>query len=314
MKRIAGPRTMKPHAWRVALAGLCLIVAASGCSVRQYAASSIGNALVEGGDVYASDDDIELVGAAIPFGLKTIESLLATVPEHRGLLLAATRGFTQYAYVYVQLPADELEARDVAAAYAQRDRARRLFLRARDYGLRGLGLAGSDAARRLFANPAGTLATTTVEDVPLLYWTAVAWAAAISLGKDSPALVAGLPAVGALIARASELDTDWDHGTLQTFLIGYEMSRPDAAPDAERRARAHFARAVELSAGQQAAPYVSLAESVSIEHHDRREFDALLAKALGVDPEARPEWKLANLVMQRRARWLRARADEFFPE
>jgi hypothetical protein len=47
-------------------------------------------------------------------------------------ILAAARGFTQYAYVYVQLPADEMEDRDVAAAYAQRERARRLYLRARD--------------------------------------------------------------------------------------------------------------------------------------------------------------------------------------
>ena len=307
-------RMSNSGSWRAALAALCLVAAASGCSVRQYAASSIGDALVQGGDAYASDDDIEFVGAAVPFGLKTIESLLATVPEHRGLLLAATRGFTQYAYVYVQMPADELEARDVTAAYAMRNRARRLYLRARDYGLRGLGLAGSDAARRLFVDPAGTLAATTAEDVPLLYWTALAWAAAISLGKDSPALVAGLPAVSALVARAAELEPDWDHGTLQTFLIGYEMSRPDAAADAARRARAHFARAVELSGGHQAAPYVSLAESVAVPRHDRREFQAMLARALAVDPGARPEWKLANLVMQRRARWLRARADELFPE
>jgi len=299
---------------RAVVAALCLMAAASGCSVRQYAASSLGNALAEGSGVYASDDDIEFVGAAIPFGLKTIESLLATVPEHRGLLLAATRGFTQYAYVYVQMPADELEARDVAAAYAMRARARRFYLRARGYGLRGLGLAGADAQRRLFADPKGTLAATTVEDVPLLYWTAASWAAAISLGKDSPALLAGLPAVSALVARAAELDPDWDHGTLQTFLIGYEMSRPDAARDAERRARAHFAHAVELSDGEQAAPYVSLAESVSAPRGERREFHAMLVKALRVDPAARPEWKLANLVMQRRARWLLARADELFPE
>jgi hypothetical protein len=305
--RRAGP-------WRAVIAALCLIAMASGCSVRQYAANSIGNALVQGGDVYASDDDIEFVGAAIPFGLKTIESLLQTVPEHRGLLLAATRGFTQYAYVYVQMPADELEAHDVAAAYAMRDRARRLYLRARDYGLRGLGLSGGDAQRRLFTDPDGALAAATVEDVPLLYWTAASWAAAISLGKDSPALLAGLPAVSALVARAAKLDADWDHGTLQTFLIGYEMSRPDAAADAERRARAHFARAVALSNGQQAAPYVSLAESVSVPGGERREFQALLAGALQVDPAARPEWRLANLVMQRRARWLRGRADELFPE
>jgi predicted anti-sigma-YlaC factor YlaD len=299
---------------RAVVSALCLIAAASGCSVRQYAASSLGNALAEGSGVYASDDDIEFVGAAIPFGLKTIESLLTTVPEHRGLLLAATRGFTQYAYVYVQMPADELEARDVAAAYTMRARARRFYLRARDYGLRGLGLSEADAQSRLFADPKGTLAATTVEDVPLLYWTAASWAAAISLGKDSPALLAGLPAVSALVARATELDPDWDHGTLQTFLIGYEMSRPDAAHDAERRARAHFARAVELSDSEQAAPYVSLAESVAAPRGERREFHALLVKALRVDPAAHPEWRLANLVMQRRARWLLARADELFPE
>jgi hypothetical protein len=299
---------------RVGASALCLIAAISGCSVRQYAASSIGDALAEGGGVYASDNDIEFVGAAIPFGLKTMESLLETVPEHRGLLLAATRGFTQYAYVYVQLPADELEAHDVEAAYALRARARRLYLRARDYGLRGLRLTRGDAQRALFADPRRALAATNVEDVPLLYWTAASWAAAISLGKDSPSLLAGLPAVGALVERAVELDPDWDHGTLQNFLIGFEMSRPDAAADAERRARAHFARAVALSEGEQAAPYVSLAESVAAPRGDRREFRALLARALRVDPDARTEWRLANLVMQRRARWLLARADELFPE
>ena len=298
----------------VALAAVCALSAASGCSVREYAARSIGDAMVAGGDVYAADDDIELVGAATPFGLKTMESLLAAAPDHRGLLLAATRGFTQYAYVYVQLPADDLEARDVARAYAQRDRARRLYLRARDYGLRGLGLAEGDAARALFFDPAGALASTTVEDVPLLYWTAVAWAAAIALGKDSPALVAGLPAVDALIDRAVALDADFDRGTLQSFLISYEMSRPNAAPDAAERARAHFERALALSEGQHAAPYVALAESVAAPARERREFDALLAQALRVDPAARPEWRLANLVMQRRARWLRAHAKDLFPE
>lgn len=299
----------------IALAtAIIALSAASGCSVREYAARSIGDAMVAGGDVYASDNDIALVGAATPFGLKTMESLLAAAPDHRGLLLAATRGFTQYAYVYVQLPAEDLEARDVARAYAERDRARRLYLRARDYGLRGLGLAEKDAARALFFDPAKALASTTAEDVPLLYWTAVAWAAAISLGKDSPALVAGLPAVDALIARAVALDADFDHGTLQSFLIGYEMNRPNAAPDASERARVHFERAVALSDGQHAAPYVALAESVSAPARERREFDALLAQALRIDPAARPEWRLANLVMQRRARWLRAHAKDLFPE
>jgi len=298
----------------IALTMVVVLSAASGCSVREYAARSLGDALASGGEVYAADNDIELVGLATPFGLKTMESLLAVVPDHRGLLLAATRGFTQYAYVYVQMPAEDLEARDVARAYAERDRARRLFLRARDYGLRGLGLADGDVAQALFRDPSAALAATDADDVALLYWTAVAWAAAISLGKDSPALVAGLPAVDALIARAVALDPDFDHGTLQTFLIGYVVSRPNAAPDAPQRARAHFERAVALSDGQQAAPYVSLAESVAVPARDRRAFDALLVQALNIDPAERPQWRLANLVMQRRARWLRGHANELFPE
>jgi predicted anti-sigma-YlaC factor YlaD len=274
---------------------LCLaLLATQACSVRTYALNTLGDAIAGGGDTYASDGDVELVGAATPFGLKTIESLLAEVPEHHGLLLAAARGFTQYAYVYVQTPAELLMERDVRAGYAQLARARALYIRARDYGLRGL--------------------RQDQDDVALLYWTGVAWAAAISLSKDDPAMLAGLPEVDRLIRRAQSLDVDFDHGTLHAFLVGYEMSRPNAPADAERLARAHFARAVELSEGHQAGPYVSLAESVCVEKHARREFETLLHQALAVDPDARPEWRLANVVMQRRARRLLARADEFFPE
>jgi len=297
------------HHWTIC-ALLALLAVAPGCSVRQMAASSIGDALAGGGDAYAADDDIDLIGAATPFGLKTIESLLGTVPEHRGLLLAAARGFTQYAYVWVQMPAEEMEEHDVRAAYAQHARARRLYLRARDYGLRGLGLT-REAMR---ADPAAALSRATREDVPLLYWTALAWGAAISLSKDDPAIIAGLPAVDALVRRAAELDIDWDSGALRSFLIGYELNRPNAAPDAIARARRHFERAVELSGGQQAAPYVSLAESVAVARRDRREYESLLRQALAVDPDRRPEWRLANLVMQRRARWLLARAGTQFPE
>jgi hypothetical protein len=127
-------------------------------------------------------------------------------------------------------------------------------------------------------------------------------------------MLAGLPEVDRLIRRAQALEPDFDHGALRTFLIGYEMSRPNAARDAEQLARAHFARAIALSDGQQAGPYVSLAESVCVETRARREFETLLRQALAVDPDARPEWRLANLVMQRRALRLLARVDELFPQ
>ncbi|MGH9675873.1 MAG: TRAP transporter TatT component family protein, partial [Candidatus Acidiferrum sp.] len=59
-------------------------------------------------------------------------------------------------------------------------------------------------------------------------------------------------------------------------------------------------------------PYVSFAESVSIQKQNRAEFESMLQQALAVDPDARPEWRLNNLIMQRRARWLLSRGDELF--
>jgi hypothetical protein len=56
----------------------------------------------------------------------------------------------------------------------------------------------------------------------------------------------------------------------------------------------------------------AFAESVSVPKENRAQFVTLLKRALMVDPNARPEWKLENLVMQRRAQWLLDRADRLF--
>ena len=150
------------------------------------------------------------------------------------------------------------------------------------------------------------------EDVPQIYWTAAPWAAAISLSKDNPDLIADLPIVEAMMDRALELDESFGDGSIHTFLISYEGSRAGAPGDAAARSRKHFDKAVELSGGAMAAPYVSLAESVAVQKQDVKEFQSLLGSALAVNPDAKPESRLANLIMQRRAKWLLSRTDQLF--
>lgn len=82
-------------------------ILSAGCSVRSMAVNKLGDALSGGGTAFATDNDPELVKAATPFSLKLMESLLSESPDHRGLLLAAASGFTQYAYAFVQQDADE---------------------------------------------------------------------------------------------------------------------------------------------------------------------------------------------------------------
>lgn len=308
MKRGCGP--VGRTAWQGL--GLGLLVLSSGCSLKKFAVNQVGHALAGGGTTFARDEDPELVRAAVPFSLKLMESLLAESPRHRGLLLAAASGFTQYAYAYVQLEADEAEDRDLAAALALRERARRLYLRARDYGLRGLEVRHRGFRAALQAAPRAAVRRVRKADVPLLYWTAAAWGSAIGLSKDRPDHVAEVPQMEALIDRALELDPDWGEGALHTFLITYEMARRGAAGEAVARARRHFERAVELSRGLQAAPFVAMAEAVCTQTQDLRQFDALLARALAVNADAAPDHRLVNLVMQRRARWLASKREDLF--
>ena len=125
------------------------LLALGGCAVRQLAVNSLGDAIAQGGAAFAADDDPELIRAAAPFSLKLIESLLAESPEHKGLLLAASRGFTQYAYAFVQQEAEEAEAHDLAGSLRLEDRARRCMTR---FTSRYSGLAFTSTARARFSS------------------------------------------------------------------------------------------------------------------------------------------------------------------
>jgi predicted anti-sigma-YlaC factor YlaD len=299
-----------------ALVLLCLAIAfacmSSGCSIKKMAVNKLGDALAHSGSTFAGDDDPELIRAAAPFSLKLMETLLAESPRHQGLLLAASKNFAQFAYAFVQQDADEMESKDLAAATAMRERARRLYLRARNYGLRGIEVKHPQFEQCLRTNASGAVQSCRKEDVPLLYWTGLSWAGAIALSKDDPEMIADLPFVDVLIQRCEELDPDFGEGSLHSLLIVFESVRKNVPGDPTLRIQKHFDRAMELSRGQFAGPMVAYAEAVFIPKQKLADFESILSKAIALDPRTRPENQLENLVYQRRARWLLSRKEELF--
>jgi predicted anti-sigma-YlaC factor YlaD len=302
---------MKAH--QKILAALALLLLLGGCSsVNRLAVHKLGDALAGGGTVFASDNDPALVRDAAPFSLKLMESLLASAPGHAALRQAAASGFTQYAYAFVETEAEVLADTDLAAATTLRARACRLYVRGRDHGLHGLESAHPGFGAALRRAPREAVRQCGRDDVPLLYWTAAAWGSAIASGKDQPELIAGLPAVEALIDRALELDEAYDAGAIHSFLTAYELSRPGGTGDPVARARAHFERALALTGGAHAGPLLAYAEHVCVRRQERAQFEALLRQALAIDPDAKPAWRLVNLILRARARRLLAQADELF--
>ena len=306
-------RNAQIHRAGRAIAAGILALGLSGCSIKKLAINSLGNALAEGGSTYASDEDPELVRGAVPFGLKTIEALLAESPSHKGLLFAAASGFTQYAFAFVQQDADFVEAQDLARATALRTRTRKLYLRARDYGFRGLEADFPGFRERLRQAPGEALGRTGKRHVPLLYWTGLSWFGAISLAKNDSELSADQGLAESLIRRALELDEGFERGALHDFYIAWE-GRGEAVGGSFERARQHLDRALVLARGHRASPLVTYAESVSVARQDRKEFESLLRQALAIDPDAEPALRLSNLVYQQRARWLLGRTEDLFVE
>src|SRR5450759_3509891 len=161
-------RPRKSPSYTLLAAALMLTALSAGC-IRKFAINRLGDALAKSGTTFSSDDDPDLIRGATPFSLKLIESLLAETPRHRGLLFAACSNFTQYTYAFVHEDADEADEQDLDKALALRARARRLYLRARDYGLRGLDVRYRDFGKAIRVNPKEAVALTKASDVPLLY-------------------------------------------------------------------------------------------------------------------------------------------------
>jgi hypothetical protein len=309
MRAISSER--RPLGFSVAL--LAALLFAAGCSPRAYVSRQVADAVGSGGGTFGSDDDPQLVREATPFALKLSESLLASSPRDTGLLLSLARGFTQYAAAFVWQ--DAVESADSGVRDAGKARALNLYLRAKEYGLRGLEERRPGFRVLLAVDPAGAARLAGPGDVPLLYWTGAAWSLAVAASPGDPALLADLPRCEALMRRVLELKEDFDAGAIHEYFVAFEGGRSAAMGGSVARAREHFARAMALAAGRRVSPLVTLAESVSVGRQDRREFLELLDKALAF--EARrlaPEYRQANLAAQRRATWLKGRVDDLILE
>jgi hypothetical protein len=118
--------------------------------------------------------------------------LLEEVPRHRGLLVTAASGFTQYAYLDPELKPKELKAGERLRARQLRMRAKRLYLRGRGYGVRAIELRHPDFLNALRRDARQALAPYRGKQVEELYWTALSQTAAIAAHKNDIDLLAEL--------------------------------------------------------------------------------------------------------------------------
>jgi predicted anti-sigma-YlaC factor YlaD len=289
-----------------------LFALAVACSPRHYALRQVANALSGSGDggAFARDDDPDLIRDAVPFALKTMESLADKLPEDWDLRVSMARGFTQYAYGFVQQPAEMRANPDLE----QIARARKLYLRARQHGLDGLKIDRGITEDQLRSSKErdAVLAKLQKGDVALLYWTLVPWAAAIAADKRDLSMVGDVPAIAAMLDRALFLDESFDHGALHEFSITFDSARPGGTTPEKQKA--HFDRVMALCKGLKISPLVTYAQEVAAPAQDKKLYLSLLKEALAFDVDSPParDNRLANVLSHRRAQYLLDHVEDVF--
>ena len=151
------------------------------------------------------------------------------MPKNKDLLVATCSAFTQYGVAFLETEAEVLgDAKHHDEVVHLKDRALKLYLRARGYCLRAMDVRFKGIGPELLRDPNAALdqAKPKKKDVELLYWTAASWGSAISLGLDKPEIV-GRPADDSRAGRkALALDETWNKGALPEMMISL-----DSVPD-----------------------------------------------------------------------------------
>jgi hypothetical protein len=297
-------RNVVPASSLGSIAALVLLSLLAACSPRQLIVHRVADELASQGS--APEDDIELAHEASAFYLKLSESLLREDPGNLRLAAAAAAGFTQYAYAFVAFPAERVESKDAKAARKLRERAARLYARARDHALAALERRTPGFGEALRSADPKRWPMIAPEALGVAYWGAAAWAGQIWLSKDDPEAVADLPLAIRLASLAYARDPRYEQGALASLMGTLEAGRPGGSA---ARAAGYFDEAIAASGGHNAGAFVAKAEGIALPAGDRAGFEALLRQALAA---AAQERNLRNAVMRERAQWLLDSADDLF--
>lgn len=277
-----------------------------GCSTRPLLVGTLADewARQAGGD----ETDPVLAREASAFYLKVGEGLLAERPDHVPLAVAVAGGLTQYAFGFVAQEADRIERADPRLAQAQRDRAAALYRRAHRQAMRTLQLHLPTLQQVLKARDedATPWPPMPVELVPLAYWAAASWGAAIGQSKGHSEALAEVPEAHRLARWAYRTAPRALDGGVAALMASFEAARPGGS---SVRTRQLLDEADAAAAGRQASVWVSRAELLDVPSGDRDRFTRSLQQAIAV---AQRHPSLPNTVFRARAEWLLTQVDDLF--
>jgi len=279
--------------------GLTLLLC--GCGIRAGLTIWATQPVIEGAMAsLLSETDPDLAREGLESQLKLLEGLLNVRPDDLRLLELAVRGFTGYAMMFLE-PEDTL-------------RARMMYRRAVDYGMRALSRRDARFARDdlTWAEFEPGIRHLKSRDIAIVYWTANALAGLVNLGRTSPQALADAPRAVALMQWVYEKDCHYYFSGPLWFFGTYYATLPPLAGGNLELARSYFTRAIEAHGDRFLWGKLLFAQYYAVQALDRALFTELLGEIATGATDEPPELRLINRVAARRAIELLSKTDEIF--
>ncbi len=292
--------TMKRKYIQTAIFVILVLLLLNRCSLNRMVVGQMTPILQNSVDALYAERDPELAGQALPANLKLIEGLLETDPDNKALLLMTARGYAGYALGFLE---DD-----------QPQRAKNIYLRARDYALRVLR-KDSDWQKVMSQSPdelKDLLETYGEDKVPALFWSGFAWAGYINLALDDPSALLALPKVEAIMNRVEALQPEYFHGAVYLFKGSVYGMKPRMMGGDPDKAKSCFEKNLELTAGKFLLTYFYLAKYYAAKTLDEALFDQYISQIEETPLDSAPEIALLNRIAKKKAALLKERKAEIF--
>jgi len=278
----------------------CLLLAATGCSIRQLPARMMGSMLDDVAASLYKQTDLELAKDGLPTFLLIIDGLLESNPNDADLLLTGAQAYSAYAMAFVE---DE-----------NPERALGMYAKATSYAMRALWPDMTLA--KLQVQPQeeyeAAVAKTKPKDGPAVFWTASCWASWIVASSGSVDALADLPKVIVLVERAREIDETYQHGGPHLFLGVYHAARPKQIGGSPEKAKEHFEKAIEIAGDDYLIARVYFARFYGRQVFDQELHDRVLKEVLAAEIDEESDMALLNTVAKARAKRLLDESEDFF--
>jgi hypothetical protein len=263
------------------------------------------------------DNDLEMVQAAMPANIKLLESLLASSPANRDLLILLSRQYAGYAFGFLETDLEEIRSdpSDTAGTAAARLRQRmsRYYEKGADYALRALEIDNPDSRRKLavLSSAAAFIRATGRQEVPALFWYGFNLSGFVNLNRDSMRALSRAHLVEKTMQRVVELNPAYFHHGAHLVLLAYYGSRSPMMGGNPQAALQHYRILDEATDHQFLLNDLFYARYYLVQIQDREAFERTLA---GIETRAGTieTYRLFNAIAAKRAPVYLQSVDRFF--